>query len=55
MKRWNIQFDGNKGILYLFSALTVLTGGVFAPVWLTYLILNLGTETRDVDTSTETN
>jgi len=55
MKRLNIQFYGSKGILYLFSALTVLTGGLFAPIWLTYLILNLGTETTALDASAESN
>ncbi len=42
MKRWYFyfQFNGDKGTLYWFSALTALTVGLFAPVWLTYLILN---------------
>jgi hypothetical protein len=53
MKRWHFHFDGDKGILYLFSALTAFTMGLFAPVWLTYLILNLGVETKEIDASME--
>jgi hypothetical protein len=52
MKRWKIKFYGKKGILYLFAALTALTGGLFAPIWLTYILINIGTETENVVSST---
>ena len=53
MKVCNVRFYGSKGILYLFAALTALTGGLFAPIWLTYILLNLGVEKKDLDTSGE--